>query len=78
MNQYMYQFFNIFFLVFGFWLCNVACGIFFHRPETEPMSSAEKVWSPNHWTGRELSSLFLLQPFFFFLLHLLKILYIVV
>ena len=31
----------------------LACGIFIPRQRIEPMSPAEEVWSPNHWTAKE-------------------------
>ena len=34
-------------------LCCVACGIIVPLPGTEPMPSAVKAQSPNHWTTRE-------------------------
>ena len=38
---------------FFFWLHCVACGILVPRPGVEPMPSAVKSLSPNHWTSRE-------------------------
>ena len=39
---------------FFFWLHHVACGILVPQPETEPMSPAVEVRSPQHWTTREV------------------------
>ena len=38
---------------FFFWPRQVACGILVLQPGIEPMPSAVKVQSPNHWTARE-------------------------
>lgn len=35
------------------WLRREACGISISRPGIEPMPSATKAWSPNHWTAKE-------------------------
>ena len=35
-------------------LCHRACGILVPRLEIEPTPCTVKVWSPNHWTVREL------------------------
>ena len=43
--------------LFNFWLHWVACGILIPQPGIEPMPSAVKAWSPNHWTSREVSQL---------------------
>ena len=32
---------------------HVACGILVPWPGTEPEPSAERIWSPNHWTTRD-------------------------
>ena len=31
----------------------LACGILLPRPGIEPVPSAMKAWSPNHWMARE-------------------------
>ena len=41
------------FLFFFFQPSNAACAILVPWPETEPMSSAVKAYSPNYWTARE-------------------------
>ena len=38
-------------------LC-AACGIFFSQPGIEPTPLALEVWSLNHWTTRDVPSLF--------------------
>ena len=38
---------------FFFWSCSEACGILVPRPGIEPVPSAVKALSPNHWTARE-------------------------
>ena len=53
-HQHMYSIFvalNFFFLI---WPRHVAFGILVPRPGIEPGPSAVKVWSPNHWTAREV------------------------
>ena len=35
------------------WPSCIACGILVPGPGIEPMPSAVKAWSPNHWTARE-------------------------
>ena len=37
-----------------FFFLAAACRILVSRPGIEPRPSAAKVWSPNHWTAREL------------------------
>ena len=32
----------------------MACGMLVPQPGTEPMTAAVEVWSPNHWTTREV------------------------
>ena len=42
------------FLCFVFFLpCHMASGILVPRPGIEPRPLAVKLWSPNHWTGRD-------------------------
>ena len=36
-----------------FFLLHIACGILVPQLDIEPVPSAVKVWSPNHWTARE-------------------------
>ena len=44
-----------YFILFYFliWLHHAACGILVPQPGIEPMPSAVKAQSPNHWTARE-------------------------
>ena len=44
------------YLFFFFWPHCVACGILVPQPGIEPVPSAVKVLSPNHWTSREFPS----------------------
>ena len=39
-----------YYLLFVFWPHHVACEILVPQPDTEPMTSAVKARSPNHWT----------------------------
>ena len=39
---------------FSFWLHLEACGILVPQPGIEPVFPAVEVWSPNHWTTREV------------------------
>ena len=39
--------------LFFFWPYRMACGVLLPWPATEPMPSAVKSWSTNHWTTRE-------------------------
>ena len=40
--------------VLGFFLpCHMASGILVPPPGIEPRRLAVKLWSPNHWTGRD-------------------------
>ena len=41
---------------------SIACGILVPWPEIEPMPSAVKAWSPNHWTPREVP----IKAYFYF------------
>ena len=41
--------------------CHVTCGIFVPRPGVEPVPSAVKVPSPNHWTAREFPHKYLIK-----------------
>ena len=38
-----------------FWPCHMACGILVPQSGIEPMPPAVEVWSPNHWTAREVT-----------------------
>ena len=62
-------FFVCLFVCFG--LCHMACGILVPRPGIEPGPSAVRVWSPNHWTAREVPRLrvFFLNIYLFIWLH---------
>ena len=44
---------------FFFWPLGLACGILVPQPGIEPRPPAVEVWSPNHWTAREVPGLFL-------------------
>ena len=48
-------------LGFFFFFCHVACEILVPWPEIEPVSRAVEVWSPNHWTTRQLPWLGILK-----------------
>ena len=37
----------------------MACGVLVPHGGTEPMPSAVKAWSPDHWTTRDVPALFL-------------------
>ena len=41
------------FYLFIYFLLRMTCGILVPQPDIEPVPSAVKVWSPNHWTTRE-------------------------
>ena len=41
-------------IFFSSWPCRAACGILVPGPGIEPVPSAVKTQSPNHWTAREL------------------------
>ena len=45
---------SLFFNVYLFWLCHVACRTLVPRPEIEPTPHAVEARSPNHWTTREV------------------------
>ena len=47
-------------VVVPFWLCHMVCGILVPHPGIEPRPPAVAVWSPNHWTTRELPRFFVL------------------
>ena len=40
-------------IFFFFWSCGEACRILVPRPGIEPVPSAVKALSPNHWTARK-------------------------
>ena len=40
-----------------FWSHCAACGILVPQPGIEPTPPTVEVWSPNHWTPRELPCL---------------------
>ena len=42
----------------SFWLHCAACGILVLRPGMEALSLAVQVLSPNHWTAREVTTLY--------------------
>ena len=44
---------------FFFWLHHPAYKILVPWPGIEPVPSAVKVWSPNHWTAREFPKVFI-------------------
>ena len=55
-------------LLFGclfFQLCHAACGLLVLQPETEPMSPALEVWSPNPWITTEVPNCFFFCLFVF-------------
>ena len=39
-----------------FWLHHKACGILVPHPRIEPKPPAVEVWSPNHWTTKEVTA----------------------
>ena len=53
----------IYFLIY-FWLRHTACRILVPRPGIEPVPSAVKALSPNHWTAREFPTSFFNVIFF--------------
>ena len=70
----------LFYLFFFFLASLHGLQILVPQPGIEPMPSAVKVWSPNHWTAREFPrSLFLrgkkLQYFFFKLISFIYFIY---
>ena len=57
-------FLRVFFFFF-FWSHCTTCGILVPQPEIKPVPPAVEVWSPNHWTVREV-------PPYHFLTHTLS------
>ena len=47
--------------IYSFRSCRMACGILVPQPGLEPGPSAVTIWSPNHWTARELPEELVLQ-----------------
>ena len=74
-------FWLIFIFFFFFWPCRVACGILVPWPGIKPVPPAVEVWSPNHWTAREVPRFLFLKeiPVFsiscIFLLNLISLSY---
>ena len=54
LTHLLYLFLKFIVLFFSFWPSPKACGILVPRPGIQPMPSAVKAWSPNHWTAREV------------------------
>ena len=47
------------FIFLGGGACHMACGVLVPHGGTEPMPSAVKAWSPDHWATRDVPALFL-------------------
>ena len=50
------------FIYLFIWLYRAACGILVPQPGIEPTPPEVEARSPNHWTTREVSPLYLLNP----------------
>ena len=65
-SDWLLFFFLMFVIYLFIWPCRRACGILVPWPGIEPVPSAVKAQSPNHWTAREfLIDCFLQAPFTF-------------